>query len=444
MKRSAAKRRGEGLMSTEETATTPVPEASRTSEMVAEMLAAPGELAIVPVVEEDEAAPAGGDGGTTLMDEEEVAPEDDWGRGGEGDSTGKYLHNRRQVSRAFLFPWGHKVPSLEDVARIIGLRSDELGDRRMVGRVALLGSLGLRGVRQRAEETLPEFMQRAAGLAQAMYGQDPDNEERVDRDLRRFLVFFLGKMLLTTKGNDIHCRFLELLEDLERVRQYAWGAAFLAHTFAVLSSGTGRETTVGGFVPFLQICPDAVPLVRRWLPVVTTATYSIQLDILRRDLLDFPAVLGDQPWVESGRPRFGWDLWAYCLDEIEPLWRRLATRTLGLHQAWHEETEPRGIGRRTWGKAKMVDWRLHFPEQYANWQRGGQLVESDATDSLAYLQYNLINTLRAKLAVMEAQLAKAREALDALVDTSSSFQETCSHVWDSVSTHSLVVLTQSS
>ncbi|MQM03398.1 hypothetical protein Taro_036177 [Colocasia esculenta] len=30
------------------------------------------------------------------------------------------------------------------------------------------------------------------------------------------------------------------------------------------------------------------------------------------------------------------------------------------------------------------------------------------------------------------------------VDTSSSFQETCSHVWDSMSTHSQVVSTQSS
>ncbi|MQL84812.1 hypothetical protein Taro_017323, partial [Colocasia esculenta] len=40
---------------------------------------------------------------------------------------------------------------------------------------------------------------------------------------------------------------------------------------------------------------------------------------------------GGQPWVDSGRPRFGWDLWVHCLNEIEPLHLRLAARTLGLH-----------------------------------------------------------------------------------------------------------------
>ncbi|MQM05255.1 hypothetical protein Taro_038065 [Colocasia esculenta] len=101
-------------------------------------------------------------------------------------------------------------------------------------------------------------------------------------------------MLLGTKGDDIHCRFLEILEDLERVGQYAWGAAFLAHTFTDLSNGTGREMTMGRFAPFLQIWtyyyiplgratevhPDALPLTWRWLPVVTAASFSLQLDTL--------------------------------------------------------------------------------------------------------------------------------------------------------------------
>ncbi|MQM08796.1 hypothetical protein Taro_041653 [Colocasia esculenta] len=227
--------------------------------------------------------------------------------------------------------------------------------------------------------------------------QDREEIERVDRDLRRFLVFFFGKMLFTTKGDDIHCRFLELLGDLGRVGRYAWGAALLAHTFADLSTGTGRETTVGGFAPFLQVHPDAVPLARRWLPLVSTATYTFQLDVLRRNIRDFPALLvvwepyvdqgdDDQPWVVSGRPLFRRDIWVHCLNEIEPLRLRLAARTLGLHQRWLEETEPHDIGKKTRGKAKMVDWRTRFPDQYADWQRGGQLVESDAADNTAYLR----------------------------------------------------------
>ncbi|MQM02518.1 hypothetical protein Taro_035285 [Colocasia esculenta] len=364
-----------------------------------------------------------------------------------------------RASRAFLFPWGHMVPSLEDVARITRLRvdgeavtgvtyadytdlaqdflglephGDDLGDRRVVGRVTLLGSLGLAKVRQRADELLPDFVERAVGLARAAYGQDRTETERVDRDLRRFLVFFFGKMLFTTKGDVIHCRFLEILGDLGRVGRYAWGAALLTHTFADLSTGTGRETTVGGFAPFLQVWsyhylplgratvvrPDAVPLARRWLPLVVWEPYANQGD-------------ADQPWVVSGRPLFRRDIWVHCLNEIETLRLRLAARTLGLHQGWCEKTEPRGIGKKTRGKAMMVDWRTRFPKQYADWQRRGQLVESDAPDSIAYLwrfqedyliiytrvqdgRNTLIDQLQGQLASTEVQMIKARAALETL------------------------------
>ncbi|MQM19787.1 hypothetical protein Taro_052798 [Colocasia esculenta] len=203
-----------------------------------------------------------------------------------------------------------------------------------------------------------------------------------------------------------------------------------------------------------QVRPDAVPLARRWLPVVSMVTYSFQLDVLHRDIRDFPKLLvvwqpyggmGDesQSWVRSGRPLFGRDLWVHYLNEIEPLCLRLAARTLGLHQEWHEETEPRGVRRKTQKKAKIVDWHLQFLEQYADWQRGGQLVESEAIDSLAYLQRfqeeyggckfmrpsrdarnDLIDTLRAQLAGTEAQLAEAREALDALRATQATVERT--------------------
>ncbi|MQL96377.1 hypothetical protein Taro_029050 [Colocasia esculenta] len=186
-------------------------------------------------------------------------------------------------------------------------------------------------------------------------------------------------MLFTTKGDGIHCRFLELLDDLTRVGRYAWGAALLAHTFADLSTGTGRETIVGGFAPFLQVWsyyylplgratevdPTAVPLARRWLPLVSMATYAFQLDVLRQHVRDFPALLvvwepyadygdADHQWVVSGRGLFRRDIWVHCLYEIEPLRLRLAARTLGLHQHWIDEAESKGIGRKTRGKAKTL------------------------------------------------------------------------------------------
>ncbi|MQL89032.1 hypothetical protein Taro_021599 [Colocasia esculenta] len=227
-----------------------------------------------------------------------------------------------------------------DLLGLEPMGEDELGDQRMVDRIVLLESLGLCG--------------------------DPEDRERVDRDLRRILVLFLGKMLLGTKGDGIHCQFLEILEDLEQVGQYAWGAAFLAHTFADLSSGTGRETTVWSYyyIPLgrvTEVRPDALPLVRRWLPVVTVASFSLQLDTLRRDIRGFPELL------------VLWKPYAGVGDD-------------GLHQVWHDEVDPKGIVRRTRGKAKRVDWCLCFPDQYADWQCGGYPVESDAVDSFAYLQ----------------------------------------------------------
>ncbi|MQM18074.1 hypothetical protein Taro_051061 [Colocasia esculenta] len=245
-------------------------------------------------------------------------------------------------------------------------------------------------------------------------------------------------MLFTTKGDGIHCRFLEIQGDLGRVGRYAWGAALLAHTFADLSTGTGRETTVGGFTPFLQVWsyhylpldratvvrPDAVPLARRWLPLVSTATYTFQLEVLHQHVRDFPALLVVwEPYADQGDVDQPW----------VPLRLRLAARTLGLHQGWCEETEPRGIGKKTRGKAKRVDWRTRFPEQYADWQRGGQLVESDAPDSIAYLQRfqeeyghrdfmrperdgrnTLIDQLQGQLASTEVQLIEERTALETL------------------------------
>ncbi|MQL75292.1 hypothetical protein Taro_007639 [Colocasia esculenta] len=81
----------------------------------------------------------------------------------------------------------------------------------------------------------------------------------------------------------------------------------------------------------------------------------------------------------------------------------------------------------------MVDWHARFPEQYADWQRGGQLVESDAPDSIAYLRRfqeeyghrdfmrpqrdgrnTLIDQLQGQLASLEVQLIEARAALETL------------------------------
>ncbi|MQL71576.1 hypothetical protein Taro_003887 [Colocasia esculenta] len=61
----------------------------------------------------------------------------------------------------------------------------------------------------------------------------------------------LRVLLFAMRGDIVHCRFLPLLEDLDTVRDYAWGAALLAHLFHSLGT-LDRQTAVVGFFPSLQ------------------------------------------------------------------------------------------------------------------------------------------------------------------------------------------------
>lgn len=183
-------------------------------------------------------------------------------------------------ARAFIMPWGHMIPTLEDVVRITGLRVDGLAvsgytypdyeelagtllglettrgaDGRSIGRTALMRTFGVTRKRSRAGEGHEGFLTWISERAAGVFCQDPADQESCDRDLRRFLMLLLSRLLMASKGDEIHCRFLVLLEDLSAVGEYAWGAALLAHLFTNLSSVRPmRETAVSGFAPFLQVC----------------------------------------------------------------------------------------------------------------------------------------------------------------------------------------------
>ncbi|MQL94388.1 hypothetical protein Taro_027045 [Colocasia esculenta] len=185
---------------------------------------------------------------------------------------------------AFAFPWGHMIPSLEDVSRITGLRVygravsgytypcyHDLAERlldlpverrsSLVPRVALQESLGLFEVGKNAGESEDEYLARLARVSQRELASEPGPQ--ADLDLRRFLVLFLGRLLFATRGDAVHCRFLPLLEDLGEVGGYAWGVAFLAHQFNGLSASE-RQTSTSGFYPFLQVCAYLhLPALRR-------------------------------------------------------------------------------------------------------------------------------------------------------------------------------------
>ncbi|MQM21094.1 hypothetical protein Taro_054127 [Colocasia esculenta] len=336
---------------------------------------------------------------------------------------------------AFAFPWGHMIPSLEDVSRITGIRvygravsgytypcyhdlAEHLLDlpveRRssLVPRVALQESLGLYEAGKNAGESEDEYLTRLARVSRRELTSEPGPQ--ADLDLRRFLILFLGRLLFATRGDAVHCCFLPLLEDLGEVGGYAWGAAFLAHQFDGLSASE-RQTSTSGFYPFLQVWaylhlpalgrgdltrPGLVPIARRWDSRRDTRHLVDQLERLQ-EAIDSYAYLdvvwqpylgeGDegQPWLAQARPYLGRSVWLHALNLVLPLNLFLTQRSLGLRQSVVEfpvRDRFRWPGRSFRGLHDTTDWRERAREQIENWERKGKAVKSDATTDDAYLQ----------------------------------------------------------
>ena len=63
-----------------------------------------------------------------------------------------------------------------------------------------------------------------------------------------------GEVLFSHASSKLSAVFLSLLMDLERVGEYAWGAASLAHLYSTLFCFTdGSSRQLGGNLPFLQV-----------------------------------------------------------------------------------------------------------------------------------------------------------------------------------------------
>ncbi|MQM22441.1 hypothetical protein Taro_055493 [Colocasia esculenta] len=245
----------------------------------------------------------------------------------------------------FLFPWGHMVPTLEDVVRITGLRVDgqavtgttytsyqesverllglEMRGERssLVQRTVLQASLGVVSAHRQTGEGQAEHIEQMTDDARA--AMEEEEGEAADRDLRQFLTLVIGKMILGTRGDPVGCRCLPLLEDLSSVGNYVWGASLLAHLFDSLGTSS-RETGVIGFFPLLQVWAYYL------LPSLGRGVAR------RRGAVRWTPYVGEddatQPWVEQGCPYFGRDIWLHCFNTVVPLHHRLVARTLGLHQ----------------------------------------------------------------------------------------------------------------
>ncbi|MQM20285.1 hypothetical protein Taro_053303 [Colocasia esculenta] len=302
---------------------------------------------------------------------------------------------------AFVFPWGHMIPSLEDVSWITGLKIygravsgytypcyHDLAERllelpverrsSLVPRVPLQESLGMFDVGKVAGESDGEHLDRLTRVSRRELASEPGAQANLN--LRRFLVLFLGRLLFSTRGDTVHCRFLPLLEDLSEVGGYAWGAAFLAHQFDSLGASK-RQTSTSGFFPFLQVWAYLhLPVLRRG-------------ELARPGLVVWKPYLGEsdegQLWLVQARPYFGRSVWFHALNFVLPLHLHLCQRSLGLRQSvvefpvWDRFHRS---GQSFRGLHDMTDWCERAKEQISNWEQKGKAVKSDATTDDAYLQ----------------------------------------------------------
>ncbi|MQM11387.1 hypothetical protein Taro_044295 [Colocasia esculenta] len=327
---------------------------------------------------------------------------------------------------AFLFLWGHMVPTLEDVVRITGLRVDGQavtgttytsyqepverllglevrGERSsLVQRTVLQASLGVVSARRQMGEGQAEHMEWMTDDARVAMAEEEG--EAANRDLRRFLTLVIGKMVLGTRGDPVGCRFLPLLEDLSSVGNYAWGAALLAHLFDSLGTSS-RETGVAGFFPLLQVWAyyhlpslgrgvarrcGAVPLLQRWRFCRDERSLRRQVTLIHDALDTVP--FGHVQWTpyvgedDATQP----DIWLHCFNTVVPLHHRLVARTLGLHQAVVEfSTRQRSWerpGRSFRGIQQVTDWTVRVREQLDDWERRGKEVVSEAASDEDYFR----------------------------------------------------------
>ncbi|MQL95841.1 hypothetical protein Taro_028511 [Colocasia esculenta] len=301
---------------------------------------------------------------------------------------------------AFVFPWGHMIPSLEDVSRITGLR---VYGRSVSGfTYPCYHDLAQRLLElpvERRSSLVPRVpLQESLGLFDVGKGAGESEDEHLDR------------LLFATRGDAVHCRFLPLLEDLSEVGGDAWGAAFLAHQFDSLGASE-RQTSTSGFFPFLQVWaylhlpalgrgdltrPGLVPIAHRWDPRRDSRSLGDQLERLQEAIDSYPHLdpyLGEgdegQPWLVQACPYFGRLVWVHALNLVLPLHLFLSQHSLGLRQSaveFHVRDQFRRPGRSFWGLHDTTDWRERAKEQINNWEHRGKAVRSDATTDDAYLK----------------------------------------------------------
>lgn len=141
---------------------------------------------------------------------------------------------------------------LEDVYFLTGLPVDGLPVTEKV--ISIEKAAQYLGVREDVGFFVGKFVNMSK-LRAHFKGMLLDSEEAVSCATRAYILYLLGSFFFTsTSTNIVSSSYLPLLEDLDRVNDYAWGAAVLAclHT-SLKAFKKKRNANIGGFLYMLMV-----------------------------------------------------------------------------------------------------------------------------------------------------------------------------------------------
>ena len=139
----------------------------------------------------------------------------------------------RPETHTFHLPTGECTITLEDVHMLLGLRVDGLA---VVGQtnVAYSKAQELLGVELTDSDRKGQSIKMTwlkENYDALELNQNSSIEDKL-RKTRMYILLLFGSLLFAdTNGNTVHIQFLPLLENLDKICRYSWGAATLAHLY---------------------------------------------------------------------------------------------------------------------------------------------------------------------------------------------------------------------
>ncbi|MFS7945734.1 putative protein-serine/threonine phosphatase [Helianthus anomalus] len=146
--------------------------------------------------------------------------------------------------QAFIFPPGEITITLLDVALILGLRV--IGQPVVLELLAPLTSL--------EKEFGASVVNRTIGVELLKERLESVGDRDDESFVRVFLLYCFGTLLFPSANGKVDSRYLHLLQDVDNVSSFAWGAAVLEDLNNCLRQRKSKKTNnIGGCLILLQI-----------------------------------------------------------------------------------------------------------------------------------------------------------------------------------------------